>query len=513
MQPSTIIADLRAAQLNSTDSVREVLQRAIELIEMMGLQLGNFKWLASQKYRRSSEKLAPGQLAMEFIAHLVSTATSNADEAKNEEKTGEEGKEKRPKRKSNIKVLPVVVVEKKLEEKERVCDCGSVKKDMGFDTRRQIIYQPAKIFMQEERLRKYACGPCAAGVVMAQATPKLVEKSLASSSLLAHLVVSKVIDSTPVERIGKQLARHGADIAPSTLYDWFGQAGTQVACLQPHIRKQLCTSGLISLDDTPLPTKNLAHIKNIQRGRLWLYLGDMDTIAYSAFSEDWKGTHPCGVLNGFSGDIQGDGYGGINALFTAQAPPTRIGCHDHARRKFVEAVKMGDPRANAVVDIYRHLYAVERDAKDFDPADRLAMRQAKSVPIWSELDRCIGALAPHAYKKGPLGKAVTYWTRQRTTLQQFLKSGHRPISNGHVERQLRVVALLRKNALFMGSVEAGHRYAALLTMALNCALCGANPFKYFVWLFNQLALGVPAKRALTLLPQAWLKMQQTAEQT
>lgn len=59
-----------------------------------------------------------------------------------------------------------------------------------------------------------------------------------------------------------------------------------------------------------------------------------------------------------------------------------------------------------------------------------------------------------------------------------MSSGSLPISNAHVERLLRTVALMRKNALFVGSLEAGERYAALLTMALNCVLCDANPFEY-----------------------------------
>jgi transposase len=83
-----------------------------------------------------------------------------------------------------------------------------------------------------------------------------------------------------------------------------------------------------------------------------------------------------------------------------------------------------------------------------------------------------------------------------------------PISNAHVERLIRSVALFRKNSLFVGSIEAGERYAALLTLAVNCTLSSANPFLYFTDLFDSIAGGWPAARAADLMPQAWLAAKQ-----
>ena len=117
-----------------------------------------------------------------------------------------------------------------------------------------------------------------------------------------------------------------------------------------------------------------------------------------------------------------------------------------------------------------------------------------------------------AEPKSPLGKANTYFRRQGKALSAFLDNGVLPISNAHVERLLRSVALFRKNSLFVGSLDAGKRYAALLTLAVNCALCGANPFTYFTDLFDRLAHGWPMSRASDLMPQVWFAAQQKTEQ-
>lgn len=507
MSPSSLVQDLTDLSSRVDGHDKKVVEYAAELIEQYGAQLKGLKWMASQRFRASSEKVAPGQLTMDFIAHLL----AQSEQHKAAEAVAQpEARTPRKKRKSKLDVLPVKQVDKTLPEADRQCACGECKQPMGHDTSRQIIYEPAKLFMLEERVHKYACRPCGDGVVAAKATPKLIPGGLASSSLLAHLTVAKVEDCTPIERIGKQLARHGADIAPSTLYDWFAQAGREAEHLLPHIKKDMLASKLISLDDTPFPAKNNEHPKHIQRGRLWLYIGDVDRVAFCQFTEDWKGKHPRGVLEAFTGDVQGDGYGGISALFHGADPPSRFGCNDHARRKFYEAMRLGDSRAEKIVSMYAQLYAVERGVVDADANARLEARQSNSKALWTDLAQEIRALDKGASPKGPLGKALTYWKRQEPTLSAFLDNGHVPISNAHVERLLRTVALLRKNTLFVGSIEAGHRYAALLTLALNCALCGANSFEYFSWLFDRLADGVFARDALSVMPQAWIREQQTA---
>jgi transposase len=179
----------------------------------------------------------------------------------------------------------------------------------------------------------------------------------------------------------------------------------------------------------------------------------------------------------------------------------------------VEAMKLGDKRAERVIALYGTLYAVEREVATATSELRLATRQARSVPLWHELSATISALEPKAEPKSPLGKAVTYFRRQHDALHAFLTDGLLPISNAHVERLLRSVALFRKNSLFVGSLEAGNRYSVLLTLAINCALCGANPSAYFNDLFDCVADGWPAARATELMPQAWLAAQKQPEKT
>ena len=515
-----VIAALEALRSRLSDEDRSTVEDAQAFLaevkkfaSSMDGQLAALRMLAQKQFRPKADSVPPGQLALDLLGFMLAQRQQAAVGNEVPDEPAAPKAPPREKRTGKLHLVPVVSVRRELPEAERMCEhCNVAKTEFDVEPRRHLEYEPSKLYFLEEQLVKYACRCCGIGVTTAPATPKVIEGSNVGASVLAHLIVSKVVDAIPVERVGKQWSRHGYDVAPSTMHDWFGRSASELMFLSPIAREDVRRSYLISFDDTPMPAKVAGHANGTQRGRLWMYVGDMSRVAYCAFTPDWKGEHPRGVLEGFSGQLQSDGYGGIAALFGGSDAPNKVGCNDHARRKYVEALKLGDRRAARVVALYGELYAVERDAKELTPDDRLRLRRERSLPLWTALDAEVAKLDAVGETKSPLGKANTYFRRQNAALRAFLDNGLLPISNAHVERLLRSVALFRKNSLFVGSLEAGQRYAALLTLAVNCALVGANPFAYFTDTFQRLATGWPKSRAIELMPRAWLAAQQNAEQ-
>lgn len=524
------LTELSKLKSRLVDSDVTVLDEATELIEDQRGEVARLKaqvrWLEGKPYRPSAEKVPEGQLALGLIDMMrkgikeSEDATSgNSDEETEENSDENDKRKKKKKRKRRGRDLPREIIESRLasEDQERQCVCcAKPMAELGFDTQERFLHQPATVTIIEERFYKYACSSCDGGVFACPPviTPKPIPGSMASGSMLALLVTSKVLDGLPIERIAKQLRRFGVDLSTSTLNDWFGRASGFFVAIQDRLLQELKKSQLISLDDSPLSALNRKHAKNIQKGRQWLYIGDKSSVIYCEYTEDWKGSHPRRVLEGFEGDIQGDGYAGINPLFKDTHSPRRIGCNDHARRKFVKALDQGDTRAQKVLDLYRVLYAIERHAREkkMGVAAILALRQKKSVSIWRKLEEEVARLQTNAGTKSALGKALTYFIRQGPTLCIFLEDGYLPISNAHVERQIRTVALFRKNSLFVGSIEAGKRYATLLTVMLNCLLVGANPYEYISDVIDKIACNWPASDVDALLPRQWLAARILAEE-
>ena len=270
------------------DDAAGMLVALREEVERLSEQV---RWLAGKPYRPSREKVPPGQLAFELIQMLSGEfagegdAGDDDDLSNDEDATPEPEKKTRKKRQRRGRELPRQVIENRLDESELCCpDCDKTKAEIGFDKQERFIYEPAKGYILEERCYKYACRGGCGGVRPAEptASPKPIPGSMASASLLAHLIVSKMLDGLPIERIAKRLRRHGVDLAPSTLNDWMGRAADMFVFLQTLLRKELLACSLVSLDDTPMPARSRGHPKGIQRGRQWIYLGDLDRVAKEA---------------------------------------------------------------------------------------------------------------------------------------------------------------------------------------------------------------------------------------
>jgi transposase len=79
-------------------------------------------------------------------------------------------------------------------------------------------------------------------VPAAPAAPKLIEGSNVGASVLSQLVVSKVVDAMPIERVGRQWSRHGYELAPSTMHEWFGRAASELTFLSPLAQRDVLGS-------------------------------------------------------------------------------------------------------------------------------------------------------------------------------------------------------------------------------------------------------------------------------
>jgi transposase len=111
-------------------------------------------------------------------------------------------------------------------------------------------------------------------------------------------------------------------------------------------------------------------------------------------------------------------------------------------------------------------------------------------------------LTAQALPKSPLGEALRYLDRQWLALQRFLEDGDLIIDNNNAERQLRTVAVGRKNWLFAGSMAGAHRAALLYSLIQSCRLAGVPPFGYLRDVLLRVATH-PQHAIHQLTPKGW----------
>ena len=113
-------------------------------------------------------------------------------------------------------------------------------------------------------------------------------------------------------------------------------------------------------------------------------------------------------------------------------------------------------------------------------------------------------------KNSETGKAIDYSLKRWAALTRFLDDGRLCMSNNAAERELRAIAVGRRNWTFAGSDEGGRRAAALYTLIATAKLNDIDPQ---AWLADVLARlpDHPAKRIQELLPWHWRPQNIAAE--
>ena len=87
-------------------------------------------------------------------------------------------------------------------------------------------------------------------------------------------------------------------------------------------------------------------------------------------------------------------------------------------------------------------------------------------------------------------------------LGRFLRDTRIPLDNNRAENAMRLVALGRKNFLFVHSEEAGKELALLYSLVVSCTRVGVNPVEYLADVLDRIDKTTDDNLA-ELLPDRW----------
>jgi transposase len=405
----------------------------------------------------------------------------------------------------------VVDVTVQVPPAERACShCGVEMTVFDYVEHERIEYVPAKVVVHVERREKRACkqSGCKGEAVTAERSEVPNSPLRVGTSLLAELIESKCDDAMPVHRQCDRFARLGFVLPEPTAYGYF-RYGTELLvpiaeALLGHI---LADSSWVGIDDTGLDVLDPHRKGGKYRGHLWCFRSNSGLLAYQ-FTETWRADEVAEwfALLGEHTYAQVDDYKGYSSVVDGRmVVPTdrRLGCMMHVRRRFFEALKLGDTRAHEPVAWIKALYKVEYMSRGKPPAERLALRTEQSTPVLDAFDAWIDAQAATLGNTGKLAEAVRYAKQQRVYVRRCFSDGRFEIDNGAVERAIREPAIGRKNYLFTGSKAAAVRLAAAYTLVQSCRALGVPTREYLIDVIGKLEAGWPARRLAELMPQRW----------
>lgn len=199
-----------------------------------------------------------------------------------------------------------------------------------------------------------------------------LNKCFAHVSLLTYIIVAKYADGLPLYRLEGILKRYGNPVSRTNMANWIIRLDDAFKPLIQLIRETQNQGHYINADETRIQVLK----ENGRRAQsdkwMWVTCGgppDKPSVLFE-YDPTRAGAVPERLLLDFNGILQADGYSGY-ARICRQNELKRIGCWDHARRKFVEAVRAADPKtkktkgkpskADIAVSKIRKLYRIESE--------------------------------------------------------------------------------------------------------------------------------------------------------
>ncbi|KKL14062.1 hypothetical protein LCGC14_2519530, partial [marine sediment metagenome] len=413
----------------------------------------------------------------------------------------------KPKRKPLPADLPREKIEYDLDESQKVCDCcGEQLERIGSETSEQLDFVPAVLKVIEHVRFKYACKHCEQTVVTATKDHQPLEKGIPAAGLLAHVVVSKYVDHLPLYRLEGIFRRHDIDITRSTMCGWAGSCADLLWPLYELMEKEVLQSKVINTDDTPVRVQDKTLDKKTRIGRLWIYCGDKNH-PYNVYDYTTSRSRegPQSFLQDYQqGYLQADAYAGYNFIFDdPYRSVLELLCWAHARRKFYEARKHEPQLSHTAIVWIKLLYDVEKEIKELSSEQKYAVRQEKSVPILNDFKEWLdGITLEQALPQSPIRQAINYAINGWEALCRYTEDGDLAIDNNVAERQMRPIAVGRKNWLFFGSDRGGRTAAILSSIAQSAKRHNLNVYVYLRDVIARIS-DHPASQLHELLPDNW----------
>jgi hypothetical protein len=269
------------------------------------------------------------------------------------------------------------------------------------------------------------------------------------------------------------------------------------------LKTEILQRRVLHADETPVQMLKPGDGKT-HRAYLWAYapgaFEDMKAVVYD-FCESRAGEHARKFLGEWKGSLTCDDFSGYKALIASGV--TEVGCLAHARRKFFDLhVANKSQIAEFALEQFARVYDIEREVKELNANKRQEARQHKARPVLDALHEWMTLQRQKVPNGSATAKALDYSLRRWDPLTRFVDDGQLPVDNNWIENQIRPIAIGRNNWLFAGSLRAGHRAAAVISLIQSARMNGHDPYAYLKDVLTRL----PTQRASQigeLLPHCW----------
>ena len=488
---------------------------AEQLREMLGQLMGDLRHkqaiidklthenavLKRLKFAAQSERFSPEQRSL-LEESLDADLQAVAEEL---EALTPPAPERQAKQQPKRQLLPAQLPRREIrhDPASTTCACGCQMKRIGEDVSEKLDYVPGEFTVERHIRGKWACARCET-IVQAPVEPHVIDKGIPSAGLLAQVLVAKYADHLPLYRQEAIFGRAGFAIPRSTLAQWVGSCGVRLQPLVDALKAVVLRHGVLHADETPVQMLKPGNGKT-HRAYLWAYAAgafeDLQAVVYD-FCESRAGVHAREFLGDWQGTLVCDDYSGYKEGFKS-GRIIEAGCLAHARRKFFDLhVANKSQIAEFALEQFAKVYEIERRVKDLEAEERITIRQQQTRPLLDALHEWMTLQRQKVPGNSATAKALDYSLNRWAALTRFVDDGQLPVDNNWVENRIRPIAQGRASWLFAGSLRAGQRAAAIMSLIQSARMNGHDPYAYLKDVLTRLPTH-KASQIEELLPHRW----------
>ncbi len=404
---------------------------------------------------------------------------------------------------------------------ERRCPLTGAPLVPGFAERLEVLARRAPAYYVRRYERTVWVSPAKSAPIATAWPNDVLPRARVHVSVVAHLAAAHYAEHLPFYRLEQQLARTGVALARSTQVALMTRLDALVAPLVAHLKRAVLDRGYVHLDATPVDVCDPTRPGRAREATLWAYRARsadpaVEGLVWFEYQASKSPAHPRAVLAAYRGVLQTDGAAGLDTLGSPNGV-THVGCWAQARRRFIQALRLGESRAGPYVAQLDRLFRLDARARRIAAArpahaPRVATWRARfRVPLAEALFARATADGLVLPPKSALGQAVGYLLAQRAPLTRCVTTPGARLDNNAVEHAIRPLKLGAKNWRFVGHPDAGPRLANLFTLVENARQAGVDVEAYLTALLTHLP-DHSVRRLGEWLPRTWQRRDHVAQQ-
>ena len=398
-------------------------------------------------------------------------------------------------------VLPQREIIIRVPDHERQCACGCEKEVIRYETKHQLHYIPATMEVQVIKREVMACRKGCGNIGTAPVQPHILPKARVTESLLAYIVVSKVLDRQPLYHLEKKLEReHDWHISRNTMARWMILLADKLQPLINLMKDEVLGYDIASIDATTIQVLNEPNRASETKSQAYCIRGgppgkEVTLYEYNGYKQR---DYVTDLFADYKGSISSDASPVFNGL--KLNPQIRMSyCHAHARRKFdvIEKARMRGKKKrkkglayHVLKHVYQPLYAIEAyvKEKEFSPEQVNEYRHKHAKPILDTHKKWLDHHHELTPGQSPIRKAIEYSLTHWTELMEYVEDGRLPIDNNATERDIKPFVIARKNFLFATTIEGADALSVHFSLIISGKRHGLDPMAYYRYILEQVPL-------------------------